>query len=123
MFDAILHEQDDAPHHRVVLTLRGIFDGEGTLAIREELEAIAAAANGDVVLDLSRVTYIDGSAIAAIGFIFKRMTAKGRGLEIIGVDGQPAALLREMGLGRLFALPSRATRRPFFSRPAWALAR
>ena len=123
MFEAISHGQREAPDYRVVLTLRGILDGEGTLAVRDELEAVAASISGDVVLDLSQVTFMDGSAIAAIGFVFKRMIAKGLRLEITGVAGQPAALLREMGLSRLFALPSRAARRPLFSRPGWALAR
>ena len=119
MFDTI--QPSKVATERVVLTLRGILDGEGTLAVRSELEAIAASSHSDVVLDLSRVTYMDGSAIAAIRFIFKRMIAKGQRLEITGADGQPAALLREMGLGRLFALPNKVARRPLLSRPGWAL--
>ena len=48
---------------KVVLTLRGILDGQGTAAIRDGLEEISAAANRDVVLDFSSVTYMDGSGV------------------------------------------------------------
>ena len=108
---------------KVVLTLRGILDGQGTAAIRDGLEEISAAANRDVVLDFSSVTYMDGSGVTAIAYVFKRLMAKGRTLTIIGVTGQPAQLLREMGLNNLFALAGKVPRRPLFSRPGWALAR
>ena len=108
---------------RVVLTLRGILDGEGTAAIRDGLEAISASATEDGGLDFSSVTYMDGSGVAAIAYVFKRMRAAGRKLKIIGVTGQPAQLLRDMGLDTLFGLAGKAARRPLFNRPGWALAR
>lgn len=108
---------------RVVITLRGILDGEGTTAIRDGLEAISASGAGDVVLDFSSVTYMDGSGVAAIAYVFKRLLATGRKLKIIGVTGQPAQVLRDMGLDNLFGLAGKAARRPLFNRPGWALAR
>jgi len=108
---------------RVVLTLTGVLDGEGASMIRDGFEAISASGSRDVVIDLSNLTFMDGSGIAAIGFLFKRLVAAGRRIEMTGAAGQPARLLQEMGLSGLFGLTSKARRHPLFGRPGWALAR
>ena len=108
---------------RVILTLTGVLDGEGASLIRDGFEAISASGNRDVVIDLSNLTFMDGSGIAAIGFLFKRLVSAGRRVDLIGAGGQPASLLHEMGLAGLFGLASKARRRPLFGRPGWALAR
>ena len=118
-----MFERIESGADQVVLTLRGILDGEGLIAMRDSLEAIAASSSRDLVLDFSNVTFMDGSGISAIAYVFKRLACKGHRLELVGVTGQPAKLLREMGLDTLFALPSKATRRPHFFRPGWVIAR
>ena len=108
---------------RVVLTLTGILDGDGVSLIRDGFEAIATSCHRDVVIDLSNLTFMDGSGIAAIGYLFKRLVAAGRRIDLIGANGQPARLLNEMGLAGLFGIVNKASRRPLFGRPGWALAR
>lgn len=90
---------------RVRLHLKGSMDGPQWLALRSGFEALSSAPVGDVVLDLSNVTFIDGPGVAAIGFLFKRLRAKGRRLVMAGVGGQPLALLRDHGLARIMGLP------------------
>lgn len=84
----------------VRLHLRGGMDGEGSRAIRDGLDALAVAEAQEVVIDLSNVTYLDGSGVGAISFLFKRLAARGRRLTLAGAAGQPLAMLRHLGLAR-----------------------
>jgi anti-anti-sigma factor len=109
---------------RVRLHLKGALDSGAWDGLREGFEALAAAPSGDVVLDLSNVCYLDGPGIAAIGFLFKRLRAKGRRLTIAGANGQPLTLLHAHGLAELFVLPDRrARKRSLLRRLAWKLGR
>ena len=104
MFQQIASEEG-----RVRLNLKGSMDGPQWLAVRSGFEALGSAPVGDVVLDLSNVTYIDSPGVAAIGFLFKRLRAKGRRLVMAGVGGQPLAMLRDHGLSRVLGLPIERT--------------
>jgi anti-anti-sigma factor len=82
-------------------------DAEGSLKLRPVLESLTAAAPAStqrVVLDLSQVEALDGSGIGAIAFLRKRLAAAGQSLELAGAQGQPLALLRQLGLARAFGL-------------------
>lgn len=107
---------------RIRLHLRGALDGEASLGVRQGLERVAAAGQGDVVLDFADVTQIDGSGIGAVSFLFRRLAARGRRLTLEGVSGQPLAMLHELGLRALFDLPEEPRRRPFLAAaiPAWS---
>ncbi len=48
-----------------------------------------AAANDDVALDVSKVTFIDSSGVGGLVFLYKRLNAKGCKLELSGLAGQP----------------------------------
>ncbi len=95
------------------LRLSGVLDGEAALSLRARLETLAAAA-GDVVIDLKDVSFIDGSGLAAIAFLFKRMVRQGRRLTV-AAEGQPLAMLRDLGLASLLGLPAAPTRRRGFA--------
>jgi anti-anti-sigma factor len=85
----------------------GVLDGDAAFGLRSRLEALAAAPGGDVVMDLKDVSFIDGSGIAAIAFLFKRMALRGRRLTV-AAKGQPLAMLRDLGLASALGLPVRA---------------
>lgn len=111
-----------ATNGALCLRLDGALDADGALALRPGFEALGNDSRQDVVLDLSRVTYLDGAGIGAVAYLYKRLAAKGRNLRLQGVIGQPLAMLRQLGLGRVFALEAR-DRRPFLGfgkAPAWA---
>jgi anti-anti-sigma factor len=95
------------------LQLAGALDAAGASALRPGFEAIGAAARQDVVLDFSRVSYLDGAGIGAVAYLFKRLAAKGRNLRLQGVIGQPLAALHQFGLARVFGLDARRSR-PLF---------
>jgi anti-anti-sigma factor len=106
---------------RVRLHLRGGLDGESSRALRDGLCALTTVEAREVVIDLSNVTYLDGSGVGALSFLFKRLTARGRRLTISGVAGQPLAMLRQLGLDGLLGLDREPRRRVFALRGfAWA---
>ncbi len=118
MFERIHSEPD-----RVRLHLRGGLDSEASRSIRDSLSALAVVDAREVVIDLSRVTFIDGSGIGAISFLFKRLAARGRRLTVTGVSGQPLAMLRHLGLAAALGIEASRVRRSFFSFPGLAWAR
>ena len=78
----------------VVVRLNGEMDAVGCAHVRPDLEQITHSdANTDVVLDLSLVSFLDSSGVGVIVFLYKRLKAQGRNLEICGVRGQPQELM------------------------------
>lgn len=107
----------------VRLHLRGGLDSEASRSMRDSLVALAAVEARDIVIDLSHVTFIDGSGLGAISFLFKRLAARGRRLSVAGVSGQPLAMLRHLGLAKTLGIQETRARRSFFSIPGMAWAR
>ncbi len=104
------------------LAISGALDAEGALALRPLLEVLAADASRDLAIDISEVTYMDGSGVGALAFTFKRLAAHGYTLKLAGASGQPLALLRKLGLGRTLGIAAAAPRRLGFA-AALGLAR
>lgn len=87
----------------------GAFDAGGVSALRPAIEALAATAARQVVIDLSKVTSIDGSGIGAIAFLFKRLVSRGRSVVLTGAHGQPLQVLRDLGLDHVLGVAERRT--------------
>ena len=100
-----MFERIESDGDAVRLQLKGVLNASTWEGLREGLERIADAPTGDVVLDLTNVSMIDGPAVGAIAFLYKRLAGKGRRLDVVGVSGQPLALLRDHGLTRVLRLP------------------
>jgi anti-anti-sigma factor len=94
---------------QVCLRLAGALDGAGATALRPGFEALGSQGLSDVVLDLSDVSYLDGAGLGAVAYLYKCLVAQGRRLRLQGVNGQPLATLRRLGLGRVFGLEPRAS--------------
>lgn len=107
----------------VRLHLRGGLDTDASRGLRDSLVALAAVEARNVVIDLSNVTFIDGSGLGALSFLFKRLTARGRRMTLAGVSGQPLAMLRHLGLAKTFGVKEAGARRSFFSMPGMVWAR
>jgi anti-anti-sigma factor len=87
-------------------------DAEGVRSIRPELESIVTEPSRSVELDLSLVSFIDGSGVGAIAFLTKRLAARGGRLTVTGVSGQPRDLLQQLGLNRQLGIKQIPARRP-----------
>ncbi len=72
-----------------------------TMKAQRPLCEDAAACGDDVVVDMSRVEFIDSSGVGAIVFMYKRLVASGRSIQLTGVKGQPLQLLTYLRLNEL----------------------
>ncbi len=118
MFDGIM-----CGSNPVRLVLRGALE---PLAVREMLDGLEALIHhetADVVIDLAAVSHLDGTAIGAFGFLFRRLVAQGRRLLVEGASGQPLRLLQELGIAAILGIAPAPPRRAAAAHAGWALAR
>ena len=118
MFDGIMCESNT-----VRLVLRGCLDAGAAPDLLEGMEAVIRLDAADVVLDIAAVSRLDGSAIGAFSFLFRRLAAQGRKLLVEGASGQPLRLLRDLGIAPLLGIVPSAPRRAAAAHFGWALAR
>lgn len=91
-------------NHRGKRTIRiqGDMDAYGVLesGLNNVLERLCGAWDGEVELDFTEVPFMDSSGIGAIVYLYKRLTAEGRTMEIVGAAGQPRELLKTLRIDR-----------------------
>jgi anti-anti-sigma factor len=93
-----------------VVNLKGDLDALSVPHLRGDLEAIVEDTDKQqVVLDLSRVDFIDSSGIGAIVFLFKRLKAQRRVLELSGVRDQPKQLLELLRIHQVITIHTTVT--------------
>jgi stage II sporulation protein AA (anti-sigma F factor antagonist) len=118
MFDGIMCDSN-----KVRLVLRGCLDAASAAELLDGMEAVIQLNRTDVVLDIASVSLLDGSAVGAIGFLFRRLAAQGRKLAVEGASGQPLRLLRDLGIAHILGIAPSTPRRAAASHFGWALAR
>ncbi len=79
----------------------GDFDAEYVGLFRTQIESLAEAQE-DVVLNLSRVGFVDSCGIGALVSLHKRLVARGLRLKVNGLRGQPLQLFINLQLIPLF---------------------
>ncbi len=95
-------EYINTQNNDLVIKLDGEMDALGCCNIRPELEQITESeASNNVVLDLSLVSFLDSSGVGAIVFLYKRLKARQRKLEISGVHGQPQELMELLRIDKV----------------------
>ena len=86
----------------LVVKLHGEMDAHGCSQLRPELERIASSeTNQNVILNMGKVSFLDSSGVGVIVFLFKRLKAQSRGLEIEGVQGQPQELMELLRIDKV----------------------
>jgi len=106
-FEIEVTTPDDA--NRAILTVSGEVD----MRSAHELDAVVAVVAGwrettDVVIDLSSVTFIDSSGIAALLRCRQELDDAGIGFNVIGAQGMPLNVLRITGVLPYLSQPSTA---------------
>ncbi|WP_420548167.1 STAS domain-containing protein [Curvivirga sp.] len=76
------------------LSLQGPLNADVMDDIRDLFDEIVFQVKEDIVIDLSHVSKLDSSGVGALVFLFKRLKSANRNLRIIGVTGQPEAIIR-----------------------------
>ncbi len=80
----------------------GDFDAGYLDRFREQVDSLAEAAE-DVMLDLSRVTFVDSTGVGALVALHRRLVARGHKLKVFGLRGQPLQLFMNLKLIPLFS--------------------
>lgn len=96
-----LSHNADGPH----LNLAGRLDAQNAAELRSALARHAADTSGDLTLDLSGVSFMDSSALAALVGALKDRRREGRALRLIAASAPVRELLSLTMLDRAFALP------------------
>jgi anti-anti-sigma factor len=86
----------------MVIKLNGSLDTHSTPALRSVVD-FASLSPKNVVVDMSKVSFIDSSGVAVIVSMFKRRKATGLDLQLKGVQKQPASVLNLLGLDQLLS--------------------
>lgn len=76
-------------------------DASYVARVRPEIERLAEAGE-DVLLDLSKVEFVDSSGLGILVFLHKRLISTGHKLKIIGLKGQPLQLFTNLHLLPVF---------------------
>jgi anti-anti-sigma factor len=61
-----------------------------------------AQADEDVILDFTKVEFVDSSGLGALVFLHKRLISNGHKLKVVGLRGQPLQLFTNLRLVPLF---------------------
>jgi len=72
--------------------------------LRTEFEDAVENDDRNVTVDVTKVGFIDSSGIGALVFLFKRLAAVGRTLEIKGVQGQPRDLFKFLRIDKTISV-------------------
>jgi anti-anti-sigma factor len=84
----------------VVLTLEGEFDALAVADARPTLESIIANTEQNIVMDFSKVDFLDSSGVGCVVFLFKRLYAAKRSLVLQGLRDQPRRLIQSLRIDR-----------------------
>ncbi|MGF1725423.1 STAS domain-containing protein [Photobacterium nomapromontoriensis] len=89
----------------LIVKIFGDLDALSVSEIRPDFELIAEdKQQQQIILDLEQVGFIDSSGIGAIVFLYKRLKADGRELELMGARGQPKHLLELLRIHQVISI-------------------
>lgn len=92
------YELQNRPDYSL-LCFAGDLDAHSVEIMRDGLQSQLHGQCRNVVIDLYNVTFIDSHGVGLFVSLLKRVKANNGRLYISGADGQPAAVLRMVGLG------------------------
>ncbi len=97
---------DTAPGSQclAIVSVVGRFDGSTVPLVRSALHAAVHTGDGDVLLDISGVDWIDVPALALLADTQRRLRARGRQLRLRGCEPRVRRALVVTRLSRLIAI-------------------
>lgn len=84
--------------------IEGEVDFTNSLEVRQWLKDYCEETQGEVKLDLSKLSYIDSSGLAILIEIRKLLKTKNRSVIIVAVSGQVQKLFTLTQIGELFGI-------------------
>ncbi|MEM1025564.1 MAG: STAS domain-containing protein [Myxococcota bacterium] len=89
-----------------VLALQGSLDGLTVAELQKEVEGRLGGSIRQLVLDMSRLEFIDSSGVGAVVAAFKKTRAHRQGFLVRNLRGQPLEIFRLLRLDRAFVIDS-----------------
>lgn len=88
-----------------IIKISGEMDARGCKSLKTNIIEILDDMQADYVsLDLSDVSFIDSSGIGSIVFMFKKLKAKNKHFQMVGVNGQPEDILRLLRVDKVIPM-------------------
>lgn len=69
--------------------------------LEPQLRQLSEINTPTLILDMTRVNFIDSSGIGAIVFLYKRLKSRGLKLNLLNVNGQPQTLLQQLKIHKV----------------------
>ncbi len=87
-----------------VISLDGFLDGHTFGDLEKRLEALVAAGQVRLVIELSKLTYIASSGVGVFINFLSQTTDKGGSLQLVGPTPNVREIFELLGLGSLFTI-------------------
>jgi anti-sigma B factor antagonist len=92
---------------RIVTALESRIDAAGAIAFKDSMMAACDGASGRVVLDLSRVDFLDSSGLGAL-VALRQLLGAARPMELAGLTPPVARVLRLTRMDTVFVIHAQA---------------
>ena len=89
---------------QTILRVAGHLDAMTAPEIMSTIDTIVEDGRQHVVVDLSELTLIDSSGVAAIVALYKRVRARGGSVTVSGARDQPLSIFRLLRMDRVFSM-------------------
>ncbi len=97
-------QDENGPGRRAVLTLAGQLDIAGVPDLNSELSEILPGTDGDVLVDLSGLEFIDSSGLSVLLGAERRLARNDRSLLLVAPTGVVLRTLELSGLDTVFRM-------------------
>lgn len=88
----------------IALALQDEFDAQRARELESEFDTLSQTDRMELVIDMTKVQFIDSCGIGAIVFLYKRLKSRGRRLRLLNVNGQPRELMQMLRIDKVIPL-------------------
>ncbi|WP_305403092.1 STAS domain-containing protein [Photobacterium leiognathi] len=88
----------------IALALQDEFDAQRAKELEKEFDILSQTERMELVIDMTKVQFIDSCGIGAIVFLYKRLKSRGRRLRLLNVNGQPRELMQMLRIDKVIPL-------------------
>ncbi|WP_456399583.1 STAS domain-containing protein [Mesoaciditoga sp.] len=86
----------------LIVSLNGEFDIESSQTLKEEVRKNLTSENSNIVIDLTKVSYVDSSGLGTLIALQKDARFNGGSLSIVGASEQIKRVMKMTNLDKLF---------------------
>ncbi len=86
----------------LIVSLNGEFDIESSQTLKEEVRKNLTSENSNIVIDLTKVSYVDSSGLGTLIALQKDARFNGGSLSIVGASEQVKRVMKMTNLDKLF---------------------